>query len=178
MKDDEDARYVEAIKLAAGSVQYRNLSVTETLKSAITQLYNYYRQTNRDNYLKAALLHIQAYLEMGFIYEYGGGIFDNILTCLDTSREKEFPHKFYASRQVKLNKTQVKNMIRRWPASTKQKLKIEDVVQEILYKVKSRESGIFYYKCEVTKDLYELVINDSEMFFHDLARGMFYTFKI
>lgn len=177
MKINENQYYVEAIKLAAGSVQYKTLSVTDTLKSAISQLYEYYCYTKRENYLHVALLHIQAYMEMGFTYESGSDIFDKILSCLDTCKEEAFPQKFYTSKKVKVNKSQIKSMIRRWPASGKQNMRLDEVVEDIIHKVKSKKKGIFHYKCEVTRDIYELVINDEEMFFHDLVRGVFYTFE-
>lgn len=178
VKTGEYRHYVEAIKLAAGSVQYKNLSVTDTLQCAISQLYEYYCCTQRKNYLHVALLHIQAYLEMGFDYENKSDIFDKILNCLDTSKEEAFPQKYYTSKIVKINKSQIKSMIRRWPASGKQKYRLDEVVEDIIYKVKSKDKGIFHYKCEVTKDIYELVINETEIFFHDLVRGIFYTFEI
>ena len=177
MKTSEDQNYVEAIKLAAGSVQYKTMSVTDTLKCAICLLYEYYCYTRRENYLHVALLHIQAYMEMGFTYESGSDVFDKILNCLDTSKEEAFPQKYYSSKRVKVNKSQIKSMIRRWPASGNQTMRLDEVVEDIIHKVKSQEKGIFHYKCEVTKDIYELVINETEMFFHDLARGMFYTFE-
>ena len=62
-------QYIEAIKIAAGSVQYKNLSVKNTLIEAIQQLTIYYENSKNKEYLEIALLNIQAYLEMGF--EYG-----------------------------------------------------------------------------------------------------------
>ena len=177
MRTKEEQYYVEAIKLAAGSVQYKSLSVTDTLKYAINQLHEYYCYTQRKNYLHVALLQIQAYLEMGFSYESGSDIFDKILDCLDTSKEEAFPQKFYTSKEVKVNKSQIKSMIRRWPTSRKQSMRLDEVVADIINKVKSKEKGIFHYKCAVTKDIYELVINETEMFFHDLSLGLFFTFE-
>lgn len=176
MKSEETKQYIEAIKMAAGSVQYKNISVNDTFITAVTQLYNYFEDSGNTNYLEAAILHIQAYLEMGFSYDTGKTIFDAVLKELGTTREMEFPKRFYSSKQVKVNKSQIRSMIRKWPASPKQELKIDDVVLDIIDKVTKREKGIFYYRCAVINDMYELVITDNEMFFHDLTRGVFYTF--
>ncbi|MCI9151805.1 MAG: hypothetical protein HFI42_15250 [Lachnospiraceae bacterium] len=43
-------------------------------------------------------------------------------------------------------------------------------------KVQNKQNGIYYYKCAVTGDLYELVVSSDAPFFHDIARGIFYTF--
>lgn len=174
----DDSLYVEAIKLAAGSVQYKNLSVRNTFIDAVSQLYQYYQNSQNIKYLETAVLHIQAYLEMGFSYEDGKSIYDTILKELGITKEMKFPRKFYSANQIKLNKTQVKSMIKKWPASPHQKMKIDEVVADIIEKVEQREMGIFYYKCAVTEDMYELVISEKEMFFHDLRRRIFYTFIV
>lgn len=178
MQNKENAQYVEAIKLASGGVQYKNLSVKQTLVGAVKQLDYYYENSKDMDYLEVAVLYIQAYLEMGFVYEENREIFGGILNKLGTSRELKFPKKFYAARQIKLNKSQVRGMIGRWPASPKQKMKIDEVIEDIITKVKNRDIGIFYYHCAVTDDAYELVISENETFFHDLRKGIFYTFVV
>lgn len=176
MHQYDQERYVEAIKLAAGSAQYKNLSVKSTIITAISQLYHYYEYENNTNYLDIAILHIQAYLEMGFDYEESSEIFDKILETLGMTKELKFPRKYYKSKKIKLNKTQVKSMIRKWPASPHQTMKIKEVVDDIIEKVRNQKIGIYYYQCAVTEDMYELVINEKEIFFHDLRRRIFYTF--
>lgn len=173
---NDDIQYMEAIKLAVGGVQYRGLSVKKTLIEAVRQLKSFNTNSEDDRYLEVAALYIQAYLEMGFSYDEGAEIFDEVLNSLGTSREIKFSKKFYLTKQVRLNKSQVRRMIGRWPASPHQKMKINEVVEDIIKRVRDREKGIFYYKCEVTHDAYELVISDSEMFFHDLKNGYFYSF--
>lgn len=172
----EDKLFVEAIKLATGGVQYRGLAVSKTLVNAIKHLQGYYNGSRDIRYLEVALLYIQAYLEMGFDYDNAKEVFDRVLSEVGTTREAKFPKRFYVSRQVKINKTQVRSMIHRWPASPYQKLKINDVVIDIIDKVKNKKYGIFYYQCAVTQDMYELVINEKEIFFHDLRKGIFYSF--
>lgn len=62
---EEDKLFVEAIKLAAGEVQYRGLPVSRTIVNAIKHLQDYYNGSKDIRYLEVALLYIQAYLEMG-----------------------------------------------------------------------------------------------------------------
>lgn len=178
MRNEDNRLYIEAIKMAAGSVQYKNLSVKNTFIDTVSQLYQYYERFQNIKYLETAILHIQAYLEMGFPYEDGKPIYDIILEKLNTTKELKFPKKFYFARKIKLNKTQVKSMIKKWPASPHQNMKIDEVVEDIIEKVKQKETGIFYYKCAITEDLYELVIHEKETFFHDLRRGIFYIFVV
>ena len=168
-------QYVEAIKLAAGSVQYKNLSIKQTFFLSVKQLYEYYINMNNVCYLETAILHIQAYLEMGFPYDEGKEIFDLVIEGTGSTQELKFPNKFYAAKTIKLNKAQVRSMIRKWPPSSHQVMKIDEVVDDIISKVRKKENGIFYYKCAATKDIYELVISEKETFFHDMQMGIFYS---
>ncbi|WP_251393079.1 hypothetical protein [Mediterraneibacter agrestimuris] len=177
MDSDKMKRYIEAIKFAAGSLQYKDIPVKKTFCDTVTQLYHYYENNNDIRYLEVAALHIQAYLEMGFLYEEYEELFNRILLSLGTTREIQFPKRFYFAKRIKLNKSQVRMMIKRWPASPKQIMKINEVIEDIVEKVKAKESGIYYYQCAVTNDLYELVIGKNENFFHDVGRGKFYTFE-
>ncbi|MFQ7248531.1 MAG: hypothetical protein ACLT5W_12205 [Ruminococcus sp.] len=145
---------------------------------AVEQLYRYYEITMDEGYLETAFFHIQAYLEMGFPYEEREEVFDNILKNLGKRRELEFPKKFYCAKKVKLNKTQVRSMLGRWPTSSRQRMKVQEVVEDIIRKVENREEGVWYYKCEMTEEMYELVISEQNMFFHDLRRCIFYTFAV
>ena len=142
MQIRENGVYIEAIKLAAGSVQYKDISVKDTFIDAVFQLYQYYQNTENIKYLETSILHIQAYLEMGFPYEEGKDVFDLVLKELGTTRELKFPQKFYFAKKVKLNKTQVRSMIKKWPASPHQEMKIDEVVADIITKVKQHETGI------------------------------------
>lgn len=176
MQNKNCNQYIEAIKLAAGTVQYKNLSVKGTIINTVKQLQYYYEESQDTHYLEVATLHIQAYLEMGFPYEEADDIFNKILEKLGTTKELRFPKKFYVAKKIKVNKTQVRSMIGRWPASQNQDMKIDEVVEDIINKIKMKECGIYYYQCIAMKDIYELVISEEEMFFHDLRRGIFYTF--
>lgn len=69
-------------------------------------------------------------------------------------------------------------MLGRWPTSSRHGMKAQEVVEDIIRKVQNREEGVWYYKCEMTEDMYELVISKQNMFFHDLRRCIFYTFVV
>ena len=47
MESEESKQYVEAIKVAAGSVQYKDISVNNTFITAVSQLYKYYEYSNK-----------------------------------------------------------------------------------------------------------------------------------
>ena len=132
-------------------------------------------------YLYCAILYIQAYLEFGFDYDV---LFDKVINELGYSKEEVFPKDFYKADKVKLNKSQVRSMIRKWKPGNKST--IAEVVQDIITKVKLHQEGIYYYvnsgtkkdigEMDITSDVYELVINKSECYFHDIRRKKYFTF--
>lgn len=114
---NERTMMIEAIKLAVGTTSYIGFPISGIYEAAIERLKKYYEETKEDTYLEAALLHIHAYMEMG--YEYGDKkeLFDYILSHLGTKRSVEFPRLYYTSKKIKLTRVQVRSMIQRWPAS-------------------------------------------------------------
>lgn len=174
---------IEAIKLAIGTTSYIGFPISGMYEAAITRLKQYYEETNEVEYLEAALLHIRAYMEMGYDYDDRKELFDYVLKELDIERGTIFPKVYYNARKVKLVKSQVRKLIMRWPTS-KQRMGINEVVEDIISKVKNKEIGIHYYNSDPTPDnpdtsgdLYELVIGESETYFHDIKRRKYFTFQ-
>lgn len=174
---------IEAIKLAVGTTPYIGFSISEVYEAAIERLKKYYEETIEIAYLEAALLHIHAYMEMGYDYEDKKDLFDYILNRLGLNRYSEFPKMYYVSKKVKLTKSQVRSMIQRWPSS-KKRMSIGEVVEDIIDRVKNKKIGIYYYnsnptpdKNGTTGDLYELVVGDTESHFHDIKRRKYFTFS-
>lgn len=72
-----------------------------------------YTNSVEKKYLEVAKLFIQAYLEMGFLYQEGEKVFDVILNELGEQREIEYPERNYVERKIKLNKSQVRSLKQR-----------------------------------------------------------------
>jgi hypothetical protein len=177
---EQSRNCLEAIKLAAGSLKYKGLSINKTILLSIKHLQGYYLIDRDLKYLEAATLLIQAYLEMGFAYESCQEEFDDILKDLGTERSLMFPKKFYHSKRIKLTRPQVRSMIGKWSSSKKNKMLIITVVDDIIKKVNNKEIGVYSY-CNHNisgKELYELVINIDEVYFHDINKCKYYTFFI
>lgn len=182
VKKSDQRLLIEAIKLAVGTTSYVGLAISDVFEASVSRLYSYYLETKDKCYIETALLHIRAYVEMGFEYEDKAEVFDCVLETLGTSRHLEFPKAYYYSKKIKANKTQIRTMIKKWPAS-KERMNINDVVQDILDKVLNKKVGIYYYNSSTTPnsenigdgDLYELVISEKETYFHDIKRRKYFT---
>lgn len=58
-----------AIKIAIGNVEYAGLSSKDILWNSIDWLIKKYEETQDYNYLKKAVWHVYAYLELGYSYK-------------------------------------------------------------------------------------------------------------
>lgn len=172
---------VEAIKLALGTVQYSGASIKKTFMLCMKKYLELYETTNDNTFLKNALLHMQAFFEMGFAYEEYPELFDKILSELNLTRETVFPKRFYHADKVKLVKGQVRKMIHRWSPSKYHTLSINEVVDDIINKVKHKQIGRYYYHSNQNPkknddNIYELVVTEEESYFHDIAKKKYYVF--
>lgn len=176
-------RQIEAIKLSViGLPSVAGLTVNQLLIESIDFLYSSFVRTKQKKLLLHAAVQIQAYLEMGFVYEDSGKLFDKVLEELGTEKKILFPKKFYMYRKIKLNRNAVRNMIKRWPKTNERDFTIDELVNDIINKVKNKESGIYFYTSTRKNGssvigMYELVINSSECYFHDLVCKKYYVFE-
>lgn len=175
---------IEIIKLTFSTLCYVELSIKQCIEKAISYLVSYYDMEHDKKYLICSVLHMQAYLEMGYDYDDDTELFNSVLKELGTDRQVMFPRKFYQSHQIKLNKSQVRSMIGKWNAANS--MPIAQVVDDIIDKVKNHKEGIYYYKNtgskkelfdgKVNGDVYELVIKKNDCYFHDVRKKKYFTF--
>lgn len=135
-------------------------------------------------YLICGVLHMQAYLEMGYDYDDNTELFNFVLKELGTDRKQMFHKKLYRSYSIKLNKSQVRSMIGKWNAANC--MPIAEVVDDIIVKVKNHKEGIYYYQNSGNKNLtfdekakvdtYELVIKENDCYFCDIRKKKYFTF--
>ena len=181
MNLEEYREDIEAIKMAASVSSRLGVEREKTLILGIRHIMEFYENDSKEEYLLGALLQIQAYLELGLTYRANQELFETVLKKAGLEKDEVFPRRFYVAKQVKLNKSQVRGMLRKWSTSQKNGMHVQQVVQDIIDKVKKREQGVFYYHNHtspsgVDDDLYELVIKDEECYFHDMKLERYYEF--
>lgn len=184
MKLEERKAEVAAVQLALSVLHYQQLEVRPTVQSSIWYLKQQYDQTQDDRYLHAAIPIIQAFLNLGYVYEMEQELFDEIVQELHEKRHSLFPKTIYSEKRIRLTRSQVREMIGRWKPSQENPMKIADVVDDIIKKVSQHEEGHYYYsykrsaiRAQEEPDLYELVITKEESFFHDFKNQKYYTFQ-
>lgn len=173
---------IEAVKIALGTCGRMGMSRENALVNSIGHLRDYYEREPEKEYLLGAVLQMRVYLELGFEYEKYENLFDEILRKAEMRRSELYKGRIYAPEPIKLNKSQIRNMLRRWSPTKQNTMTIKEVVEDILNKVTHRKYGTYYYRnhppASLTgDDVYVLVINENECYFHDLTRERYYTFR-
>lgn len=176
MNMEENRTKVEAVKQSMSSLPSRGISIRETMEISTRYLYDLYLAVKNKGYLEVAALQIQAYLELGFAYEDHKEVFDLVLEGLGTDRKTMFPKRFYYAVKVKLNPSQVRSMIGRWPKAKSGTMHIDQVIADIIDKVQNQKYGSYEYENTGSASRYELVINEKECYFRNIQNNRFYTF--
>lgn len=170
----EHQNEIIAIKTSVHCLDSHSVSIKDTLAASVDWEYKYYLSTHDHNYLYTGLLIIEAYLQLGFSYEFGQEHFDKILTALEINPQSLFPC-YKHSTVIKLNKSQINSVFGRWYPNPKSPLKKPEMIDEIINNVSNRKKGIYTYKNNYGQAI-ELVITDTECYLHDIRYAKFYTF--
>lgn len=172
---------VEAVKMSVRRLEYQDISAKQTLEKSIVFLMDYYTKWRDSGYLLAALIRLQAYLELGFCYNDNADEFDGLLGKLGTNREIQFPQKYYAKR-VALTRTQVNGLIERWSASPHRTMSRPEMVEDIILKVNLKMIGMYEYHSNANPIgkgvdyVYVLIVDEQESYLYDVRNDRYYTF--
>lgn len=172
---------IDIIKFSYENLQYLNLSIHEALLSELKYLKSMYARTGTSDYLLLAFLHIQSFLELGFCYEEHESIFDELVHLAGLERREAFPNPNRHVKKVKLNNSQVRSMIGRWPASPYNSHTISEAMEDIIAKVKSHSFGTYFYYTASSRNsklcytgFYCLTVRNDEAVFYDVSKRKFY----
>lgn len=183
MVNDSKMQEIYVMMFALQTLQNRGITIKETVSDSLTNLLQWYNQSENRKYLELALLHMQAYANMGFALDDDEPAVKEILDLMGKTKNDFFPRGHMIGKQVRLNKVQVRGMIGKWKASPETPLSIGELVDDIITKIKEHREGryIYQYQRKVTAgeaepEVYELVINKEESYFYDVKNFRFYTF--
>lgn len=177
---------IEAIKLALKNLEHRGKQCRQILLASIRWLREYYERTGDEDYLKKAVWHIYAYLEMGFLYEDGKEAFMHILNSLHISLEELDPPWKNHHKKVKVSKMGINNLLGSWHPKL-QCMKIGEAVNDIIDKIDSRKIGEYTYYCgrlikeekgeAIWEHTFRLYIREDENIFYDVRNNLYYELE-
>lgn len=182
IKLDEYKNEVDAIKMIIKTLPYVDVCITDIIDCTIELLLEILCKDKKaeDKCKLLAVLFIKAFVELGFSYESHASLFDKALSNLNLNKKDLL---LFAAKNITLNKTQVRSMIARWKPSPYNSHKIQEVVDDIIYKVQNSIIGVYYYynatsKNDPDKDIYELIVTNNESYFYDYKRQKFYNLSV
>lgn len=174
---EEYRPHIEIIKLSINSLLYFDFTLSSIANDVFFILDNLYISTQKNSYLYCGLLYIQALLELGYNSKEHS-FFQKTLDILKIKEDELFFKKIYNAQKIKLNKTQIRSMIRRWSSNKKNPMKINEIVEDIINKISNNDYGVYQYISyhdNDTFDVYELIINEADCLFHDIRRKKYFT---
>lgn len=167
---------------ALQTLHNRGITIRETVFESLNHLLQWYHQSNSREYLKLALLHMQAYANMGFALDEQEPVVKELLELTGKDKGDFFPRGNITGRRIKVNKAQIRGMIGKWKPSKENPMTIGEVVDDIMDKIKGHKEGHYIYQYqrkssgEEQPEVYELVITREESYFYDVKKFKFYTF--
>lgn len=172
---NEEKILIELIKSSMLCWPYMKCDLIKEAIEIVGIFYKLYSETKEYKYLEIAVIFIKAYVELGFDYS-NGEIFDEILEEFGTSKKEMFPVKYYMTNVIKLNKSQVRSMIGKWPATKdRTTMKISEVVDDIILKVRNKEFGVYtYVHPSFPKNIYQLFVGEQS-YFYDHRNTRYFT---
>ena len=178
---ESNQKAVEVIKLAVGSLHYAAMPVQKTYSEVVEQLFELYEQDKNTKYLCVAVLYIKAYLEMGYDYAVYESIFNKVLDIFESQKNDLFPCKYYTSETMKLSRASISKALGHWRVSKYNSDSKQNTVNDIYEKIKVKEHGTYYYNNndpsnKYRNSVFELVINEYDIFLHDVLKHIYYIF--
>lgn len=173
---------VEVVKMSVRRLGHQNISAKQTLEKSIALLVDYYKKWEMLGYLMAALVRLQAYLELGFCYTDNEDLFDALLEALGTCKRIQFPANYNHAKRVALTKAQVDGLIERWSSSPHRTMSRPEMVDDIISRVENKTIGRSEYHSNANPKgkgldyVYELVVAEDESYLYDVRNDKYYTF--
>lgn len=165
----------------------KGISHIDAVRASLTYLIQLYETTGDAKYVDMAVCQMKVAAELNVIKEEDSNIYKKVMELAGWTEHEQILNGIYEDRRIKVNKTQVKSMFRKWMPSSNNPMTISQVVEDIIYKVKNHIEGRFYYcydknrgkgeKVSETADVYLLVIEADRSYFWDCKGFVCYTFQ-
>lgn len=169
--------------LTMQSLHNRGITIRETVLESLENLLRWYHQSGDVKYLELALLHMQAYVNMGFGLDDSESVISEVLNLTGKSKMDFVPKGAVTGNKVKITRNQIRHMIVKWRSNKENPMTVNELVEDIMDKLKMHQTGRYLYQNRrmqasenETTEIYELVIGENESYFFDINRFRFYTF--
>lgn len=177
---------VEAIKLGVGGIERVKKNSKDILIRSVVWLVEKYDLTSDIQYLQKAIWHIYAYLELGYPYESGEDVFNEVLQKSGQDKEELFPARKWLYRPVILKRSNINQLLGKWNPRL-QSMKIKEAVEDIINHVEVGKKGKYLYHCgkiiresedeTLWEKTFELYVYEDEVILRDINKNRYYLLK-
>ncbi len=179
----EDDRKV--IRVTFGILPYFQISVQKTFAFSIRKLLWLYRESQEDAFLKAAIIEVYSFLEMGYTYDTEKELFDEVVQEAGITREHIIP-KYIAGALpcAEVKRADIEKIIKAWPVGKQRKYSKDELLEVLYRKIKDKEEGTYLFSNNEEspsyskREVYQLVITKKECYIHDAKRDVYYQFSL
>ena len=129
---DEYTKDLYTMMFSLQTLQNQGITIRETVYKSLDKLLLWNKESENSKYLELALLHMQAYANMGFALDEENKTICEILKKTGKTREDFFPKGYLLGKRIKLTRSQVRGMIGRWRPSRDSPMTIGELVDDII----------------------------------------------
>lgn len=182
-----DKKIIYQMLYAMEMLSYKGISITETIERSLNYYIENYKSSKDKRYLELAALQVKAGLEFGIMAEKSLLLYNEVCCLLGMSSNDILKKELFVSRKIKLSKSQIRKIFRKWMKSKTNGMTLSELVDDVIYKVANKIEGNYIYcyrKYDTTEkqenlknDIYHLVVNDKECYLIDLKGFTVYTFE-
>ncbi|GAA0803340.1 hypothetical protein GCM10008910_36410 [Faecalicatena orotica] len=180
-----DGVEVAGIKMSVAGIESLGISSKQVLLKSIKYLRSDFEKFQEAGYLKKAMWHIYAYMELGHPFCDVEEEFHIILDYLHLNKKDVFPDEKWLYKAMPLNKSVIRNILGKWSPNL-HSMKIADAVQDIMKNITEKREGVYtYYSGKVLAQegdktlwdkTFKLYIQSDEAILYDVNSKKYYTF--
>lgn len=169
---------LEIKKIILSGLQTNNHSLTKVIDDIVRELQCLNNaEFSQLIYVDLAAQYIHAYLQLGFGYLEHKTLFDTMLYKAGFSTEYVLNLQ-KSNPAIRLNKSKIRSLIGRWPASSYNSHTVTDAVNDIIAHAFNKDIGVYKYytskKDGTYTALYQLTISNDYVLFHDVFQNKYY----
>lgn len=168
----------EIQKVILSGLQLNNYPLSQGIDDIVRELLRLNDQNQSQTiHIDLAVQYIHAYILLGFSYLEHKALFDIALRKAGCSDEYIL-HLQKANPKVRVNKSKIRSLIGRWPASSYNSHTVTEAVDDIIARTTNREIGCYKYytskKDGTYTALYQLTVSSNYVLFHDVFQNKYY----
>ena len=155
---DTKEEKIEYIIQAAQGYSALGVPPDEKLAGAVRWLWERYEAQKDVDSLKTAIMTIDAYMHLGFLYDLHYELFEHVLSEDGSAKIERFPTSQFSNRKIPVVKSAIRRAIGPWPRAVRKEESADWIAENIIERVKKKEEGFNFYRGRGGSMIIELVV--------------------